>query len=76
LTAALRSDSERAYLLALPRQSLSPCRDSDEWRLGASALPLIDTRAHAIVRRGAPPLTLDWDGTVRVDGPVANTSSP
>ena len=76
LRAALRSDSERAYLLAVPRQSLTVCRDSAEWLLGASAVPLIDTRAHAIVRRGAPPLTIEWDGTPRPDDSAAKTSSP
>ncbi|MEA2723944.1 MAG: hypothetical protein QOH59_1715 [Gemmatimonadales bacterium] len=63
---AVRSGSERAYVIGLPRQSLAPCRDVSTLPAGARLLPLIDTRAHAIVRKGAPPLTVDWDGTLRV----------
>jgi hypothetical protein len=65
-TTLLRSGSERAYVVALPRQTLAPCRESAALPEGARIQPLIDTRAHAIVRKGAPPLTVEWDGTVRV----------
>jgi hypothetical protein len=64
--AALRDRTERAYVIAAPRESLAPCRDATAWPSGASIQPLIDTRARAIVRRGSPDLTVDWDGTVRV----------
>jgi hypothetical protein len=37
--------------------------------VGARIQPLIDTRAYAIVRKGSPPLTVEWDGTVRVAEP-------
>jgi hypothetical protein len=66
LAAALRDQTERAFVIAAPRESLAPCRDASGWPSGASIQPLIDTRARAIVRRGSPPLTVDWDGTVRV----------
>lgn len=62
----LRTGSDLAYVVALPRQTLAPCRASAAWPAQARMLPLIDTRAYAIVRRGAPPLSVDWDGTVRV----------
>jgi hypothetical protein len=65
LRAALRSNSARAYVLAVPRRSLAPCRDSSGWPRAASIQPLIDSRAFVIVRRGSPPLAVDWDGTVR-----------
>jgi hypothetical protein len=64
--AALRNQTERAFVIAAPRQSLAPCRDASAWPSGASIQPLIDTRARAIVRRGSPELGVDWDGTVRV----------
>jgi hypothetical protein len=64
--ASVTNGLDRAYVMALPRQTLTPCRDSAGWPGGATIQPLIDTRAHAIVRRGSPPLTVDWDGTVRV----------
>ena len=64
--ALLRSGSDRAYVVALPRHTLAPCRESAAWPDGARIQPLIDTRAYAVLRRGAPPLTVEWDGTVRV----------
>ena len=68
LGAVLRSGSEKAYVLATPRRSLAPCRDSSSWPRTASILPLIDTRDFLIVRRGSPPLTVEWDGRIRIDG--------
>jgi len=62
--AALRAGREAAYVLALPR-TLAPCEDLP-LPGGAAVLPLVDTRAHALVRRGAPPMTVDWDGTLRL----------
>jgi hypothetical protein len=66
---AMRDGSERAYILGLPRQSLIPCRDAAAWPAKAQVLPLIDTRAYAIVRDGAPTLTVEWDGTIRIAEP-------
>jgi hypothetical protein len=66
LAAALRDRTERGFVIAAPRESLARCHDASAWPRGASIQPLIDTRARAIVRRGSPPLTVDWDGIVRV----------
>jgi hypothetical protein len=66
---AVRRRTERAYVIGLPRQSLAPCRDASIWPRGAPLLPLIDTRAYAIVRKGTPPLTVEWDGTIRLVEP-------
>jgi hypothetical protein len=68
---ALEKRRDRAYVVPLPFRPLSRCRES-AWTRGARIEPLIDTRARAIVRRGSPSLTVDWDGTVRV---VPDTSS-
>jgi hypothetical protein len=65
-TAAVRDRTERGYVVPAPRTSLAPCRDASAWPVGTSIQPLVETRATAIVRRGSPPLTVDWDGTVRV----------
>ncbi|MEP7226477.1 MAG: ABC transporter substrate-binding protein [Gemmatimonadales bacterium] len=62
----LQTGSDQAFVVALPRHTLTPCRESAAWPAGVRIQPLIDTRAHAIVRKGAPPLTVEWDGTVRV----------
>ena len=36
----------------------------------ASVLPLIDTRPHAVLRRGSPALAVEWDGAVRPAEPA------
>jgi len=64
--AAVRNRRDRGYVLGLPRQVPAPCHELEALPVGAWIQPLIDTRAHAIVRRGAPRLTVEWDGTVRV----------
>ncbi len=62
--ASLRAGREAAYVVALPR-TLALCQDLVVPG-GAAVLPLVDTRAHALVRQGAPPMTVDWDGTLRL----------
>lgn len=64
LLASLREGRETAYVIASPRTS-SLC---DDLTLppGVAVLPLVETRAHALVRRDAPPMTADWDGTPRL----------
>ena len=66
---AVRGGTDRAYVIGVPRRSFSPCRNASVWPAGSRLLPLIDTRAYAIVRRGAPPLRLEWDGGVQVVEP-------
>ena len=63
---ARHNGEDRAYIVAVPLRPLSPCREAADLTSQGSVVPLIDTRARAIVRRGSPPLTVDWDGTVRV----------
>jgi len=62
--ASRREGGEVAYVLSLPRGA-GTCEDLP-LPPGAAVVPLVDVRAHALVRRGAPPLTLDWDGAVRL----------
>jgi hypothetical protein len=73
---ALREGTERAYVLQVQRRTFDPCREATPWPSGVSIQPLIDTRARAIVRRGSPALTVDWDGTVRVVGGDADDRGP
>ena len=63
--AGLEQGGDRGYIVAIPLQSASPCRESAEWTRRGRLYPLIDTRQRAIVRRGSPALTVDWDGTPR-----------
>jgi len=66
-----------AYLIPLERQALDQCRAIQDletragWLLLVEApdrqiTPLVETRAHAIVRRGGTAFTVDWDGTLRL----------
>ncbi|HEV8177309.1 MAG TPA: hypothetical protein VGP44_06425 [Gemmatimonadales bacterium] len=67
--AAVRDQRDRGYVLGLERQVPAPCHELSALPSGAWIQPLVDTRAHAIVRRGVPPLTIEWDGTLRVVEP-------
>jgi hypothetical protein len=61
---ALQAGSERAYVVAVPVHATVPCRERADWPSAALVVPLIETRPHAILRRGIPPLAVEWDGTV------------
>jgi hypothetical protein len=76
LANAVRSGAERGYVIGLPHETLAPCRELPRLPAGTSILPLIDTRAQAIVRRGSPELTVDFDGTVRVVGVPGRAEHP
>ncbi|HZE74584.1 MAG TPA: ABC transporter substrate-binding protein [Gemmatimonadales bacterium] len=66
LRESLREARETGYVLAQPRAPLIPCAEPVTWPADVTVVPLVDTRQHAIVRRGAPPMTADWDGTLRL----------
>jgi len=66
---ALRNQNDRGLVVSLARQAPAPCHELAQLPGGARIHPIIETRARAIVRRGAPPLTVDGDGTVRVAEP-------
>ncbi len=66
--AALRSGGDAAYVLAIRRHVFDVCRAALElpaWSWTGTIVPLLDVRPHAVVRRGLPPLTVDWGGTPR-----------
>jgi hypothetical protein len=62
---AIRGGYGRAYVLAVARTALVPCREIAGWPAGSTLIPLIDTRMSAIVRRGVPRLTVQLDGSLR-----------
>ena len=72
--AALAAGGSSHYVVSLPRTTLDPCADVRRllgrapWLAapGAGLEPLVDTRRHIIVRRGAAAFTVDWDGVLRV----------
>ena len=62
---ALRLETERGYVLGLPRQALVPCRESAAWPPRAAVVPLVDARPYALLRRGGPALVVEWDAALR-----------
>jgi len=69
---ALRTGADAAYVLELRRRVYDVCRAARElppWISAATVAPLLDVRSHAVVRRGLPRMTLDWDGTLRLSPP-------
>ena len=69
LAAELREGGARAFVLAVPTHEPVPCRRMAGWPDSATVVPLVETRAHAVLRRGSPALVSDWDGTLRVEAP-------
>lgn len=74
---ALSMGNEMAYIIALPRASLTPCRDMTALRASAPWLtasegamdllvPLVDTRERAIVNATRVSAVVDWDGSLRM----------
>lgn len=87
LVSALRVGDDAAYVVALPSPADpsscaaaaalihgAPWLAADSAALSAQAAPLIDTRAHAIVRRGLPGIVVDSSGEVRA--PAAERGAP
>ena len=68
--AALRRGDAGGFIVSGPLAAAAPCVESSGWPAGARAIPLVETRAHAIVRRGAPPLAVEWDGALRPAEPI------
>ena len=69
---SLRGGADAAYVLELRRRVYDACRAALElppWSSAATLEPLLDVRSHALVRRGLPRMTLDWDGTLRLTPP-------
>jgi hypothetical protein len=66
LRESIRAAREPAYVLAVPKRPLIPCEGPTLWPADITIIPLVETRAHVVVRRGAPPVTVDWDGALRL----------
>jgi hypothetical protein len=72
LAAARRSGRDAGYVVALDSHPIDPCRDlqllADEvgWLDPGTIVPLVDTRLHAIIRRGRTGVATEWDGELRI----------
>jgi len=70
LTQALRRGNEAGYILSLERRPVDPCREMlalmgvSRWLDPKTIVPLVDTRLHAIVRRGRGRAIAEWDGGI------------
>lgn len=70
--AALWGGRFAGYVLAVPRRPPDACRALRDlvrrapWLARAVLVPLVDTRRHVVIRRGAAAFTVDWDGTLRL----------
>jgi hypothetical protein len=72
LAAARRSGRDAGYVVLLDSHPIDPCRDRqilvDEarWLDPETIVPLVETRVHAIIRRGRAGVTAEWDGGLRI----------
>ena len=67
---ALRRSEAAEFIVRGPLTAPTPCVESSGWPAGARVVPLVETRAHAVVRRGAPPMVVELDGAVRPAEPA------
>ncbi len=74
LALARRRGTDAAYVMALDRHPLDPCRDVQvvmegaRWLDPQTIVPLVDTRLQAIVRRGRSHVTKEFDGGLLLAG--------
>jgi hypothetical protein len=66
---ALSRQNDRGYVVSFPRHVPAPCHELAELPAGSRVHPLIETRAYALLRKGAAPVAVDWDGAIRAAGP-------
>ena len=66
LQASLSAADDVAFVVPFSRVGTVSCRGLPPLPSGATIEPLIDTRAHLILGRNAPRLTLDADGMPRI----------
>jgi hypothetical protein len=76
LNSSLRRGSAFAYIISVPRRPSDPCDEARQlvdrapWfaeiEISRAVIPLVDTRANAIVRRDQVELIADWYGDIFV----------
>jgi len=77
LVQARRRGADAGYITSLDRRPLDPCReiqvlmDGARWFDPETIVPLVETRLHAIVRRGRSGVTAEWDGGLVIAGATA-----
>jgi hypothetical protein len=66
---ALRTGAPSPLIVPADLRPAVPCREAASWPAGWHAIALVATRAYALVRRGAPAVAVEWDGTLRPEVP-------
>ncbi len=69
LAAALAGGSDAAYVVPLPLRRVPGCDALPRRPAGAVVTPLVETRAHALMRNHTVRISADADGTVRIVAP-------
>jgi hypothetical protein len=73
LASALKSGSDAGYVLAFARTAVNPCDVVDSvlpqipWLDPQAVVPLVETRARAIIRRGRSGLVHEGEGAIVID---------
>ena len=68
LAQALRVGGDAGYVVSVESRPLDACRelqalmDAAPWLDPGTIMPLVETRQHAIIRRGRSGIAADWDG--------------
>ena len=76
LARAVRLGADAAYVLAVDSQPLDACGDLKAlvdrapWLDPSTIVPLVDTRLHAVVRRGRSGLSMEWNGGIVIAPPA------
>lgn len=66
LEKSLADGADAAYILPFPLLDPASCRTVPSLPAGTTIEPLVDTRQHLVLRRGAARMTVDGDGIPRV----------
>jgi hypothetical protein len=74
LSSALTRGADAGFVIALDHSmgcaDIATLQERAPWLTAQAIVPLVDTRRRAVVRRGRSHITLEWDGSVLVYGPV------
>ena len=75
LPSALMRGDDAGYVIALEKfngcAEVTALREQAAWLTRDNPVPLVDTRARALLRKGRSGPTIDWDGALRIDGMAA-----
>jgi hypothetical protein len=72
LALARRLGRDAGYIMSIDSRPLDACRElqvlmeANRWLDPDTIVPLVDTRLHAVVRRGRSGITTEWDGGLSI----------